>query len=163
MSHAERNEAILRLYAEGYTSPAIAKHLGITRNTVVGVVFRAKKSGQETDPKKVHKTSKVAASYSNQEAPLSLPSLPVAKVVVPPAPPCIKAPETATTRIGVTITRLRANGCRYPVGYNQRGQHLFCNAPQGKSSYCLEHHSIVFVPPTKKNIQRICFAWRKLF
>lgn len=51
--------------------------------------------------------------------------------------------------IGWPLLSLHSNGCRYPIGVNADGLHLFCAKPierhQGKpSSYCAGHNLIAY-------------------
>lgn len=51
----DRDANILRLWAEGYTSGQIGTALGLPRNAVVGVVFRARARGVDVDPSGFHR------------------------------------------------------------------------------------------------------------
>jgi hypothetical protein len=54
LSKEDRDALILRLWAEGKTTDQIGGLLGVTRNVVVGIVYRARANGTDVDPHGYH-------------------------------------------------------------------------------------------------------------
>ncbi len=180
LSKEDRDATILRLWAEGKTSGQIAMQLCITRNIAMGIVHRARIKGMSVDPKghhdkyafgghkglerarKLAKTPKPVGPGSGRsvDAPPSVAPLAAGPVKLFPS---VKADNTvkASKRNGVPIYRLRVNGCKFPVGVNAKGEHVFCNDPSHKRDYCQAHYEVCFVPPTRENTRRVMQTWVK--
>lgn len=141
-----QRDAILALWAEGLTSGQVAQKLGVSRSVVMGAIYRARQHGTAVDPEGRHVVSKRAAPPPQ---PLLVKLTPVAKLN-----------DRSSGEKGVRLIRLRATGCRFPVGTNRKGEHLFCNSHQQEgSSYCQRHHQVTHVKPTPQ-VKRKVITWR---
>jgi len=138
-------EKAYNLWLTGMSGGQIAERLGVTRNAVMGALYRAGFTGLE-------------AVRSKKKKPPLRPPRPKKAVAVPKKPPPDPI-KTYTARdfyiviesmdrpSGFTITELRKNQCRYPVSpdYAEKDSHLFCGKPclPGKM-YCVDHNKVAY-------------------
>jgi len=163
----ERIELLQKLWLEGWSASRIAAELadGITRNAVIGKVFRLGLSGR--DPKAAagsrsasHPPNKQARPADQRHAarpqiigntalviePLEI-EVPAAQwageVVVPISEP-------------VTIMDLRESMCRWPIGDPAQSGFRYCGAKKipGPSPYCACHSAIAFQTPYDRRRHR---------
>jgi GcrA cell cycle regulator len=151
----ERIELLQKLWLEGWSASRIAGELsaGITRNAVIGKVYRLGLSGRvkavtghvpaSSHPKAprrtVHARASGHASIGNaalalQPLILEAPAPQVAKdVVVPICEP-------------VTIMELRESMCRWPIGDPAQTEFRYCGAKKlpGLGPYCSCHAGIAY-------------------
>ncbi len=162
----ERIELLQKLWLEGWSASRIAAELanGITRNAVIGKVFRLGLSGrnprvagnssaahcqnkqarrtdqrQATQPKIIGNTALIMHPLEIEiQAPRR-----VAEVVVPISEP-------------VTIMDLRESMCRWPIGDPAQPDFRYCGAKKipGSSPYCACHSAIAFQNPFDKRRHR---------
>lgn len=119
---------IYALQRQGLSARGIARALGqgLTRNAVIGLLYRARKK-REAPPK--------AAS---RKPPLKDPLKLFEPAVLPPRPPDPPA------RTCVPLMETHSRGCRWVVGRDARGW-LYCNEPReidGAYSWCAYHYKI---------------------
>jgi GcrA cell cycle regulator len=163
----ERIERLQKLWLEGWSASRIAAELanGITRNAVIGKVFRLGLSGR--NPKASagnhpasHSQNKPARRAHQRHAaqpqiigntalimhPLEIevPALRTASEVVVP----ISEP--------VTIIDLRESMCRWPIGDPVQPGFRYCGAKKipGPSPYCACHSAIAFQNPHDRRRHR---------
>jgi hypothetical protein len=49
--------------------------------------------------------------------------------------------------VGFLLTDMEDHQCRWPIGIDEYGKHLFCgSAKRSASSYCDEHHKLAWIP-----------------
>ena len=137
----DRNEEIVRLWNKNKTSSHIAKAVGVTRNTVIGVISRMREKGLITRPK----LDNPKACGLQNAANIRRKKIGSAVDKVVPMPRIFERElEDIPDEIdkdGVTLMSLGRGQCRYPVGA-RGGEHLFCGEARRDSdtSYCKEHH-----------------------
>lgn len=132
----ERIAQLRDLWAEGLTAAECAVEIGgITRNAVVGKVFRLKLEPRQerVNPKKRHAKRKARK--------------PAVKIEPPPPPD--PTPPTSATR--VSLMELRPNTCRWPTGDVGSEDFFFCGAPtHADKPYCGYHCRLAYQPKTKE-------------
>jgi hypothetical protein len=142
-------ERLLDLWASGATALAIAGELGVSRNSVMGVVTRARARGDARaaykeqfvrirKPKPPKRASKPKAKSFDRV--LIAPKPLVINVTAPTPVELPPAPEP------VPLVDCRPGCCRWPVSRDERG-HLFCDVPVEpgqRPQWCAEHRAIGF-------------------
>jgi hypothetical protein len=135
MTDAIRTE-ILRLWGEGYSGGQIAAALGITRNSVIGVSYRARQSGFIRKKVKVKKEEKTPKPKIKKE-----------KVVKPKPTPKPEIVEYFRDVLeNCTIDTLRYNSCRFIVEEGNYETTKYCGKEAEKCSYCAYHYKICYFP-----------------
>lgn len=148
---------IIKLWEEGYSGTQIGIELGMTRNAVMGKIYRLRKLAQleyghtkmasravieVDDPvKKIEEKPKNAKIPKKASRPKLRPVVWTPK----PDPSTVKIPER-----GVTFFSLRPGRCRYPLEGDSLATYVFCGAPATNKSYCKEHHQLCYIPPSQK-------------
>ena len=146
---AYRKSDIIRLWNENIGAKEIGIELGVTKNVVIGVVTRARQSGDGSITRAkgpsmytVDLSSRGKRSHKKRE------NAPKTRVISLPrlfqAPP-VEEPRDVNI-VGVSLLDLGARSCRYPTS-RVEDQHYFCGATTRDyaTSYCAEHHGIVWV------------------
>ena len=144
---------IIKLWESGYSGSQIAMELGVTRNTVMGKVYRLRR--------------RALMSYGHTEM-KSRPDIKIAlpkekpkqakipqKVVRPPVQrnAWVPTPDPSVAKPsanGLTFWELKPGMCRYSTSGDSLATYRFCSEPAAKMSYCTEHYAICFVPPMPK-------------
>lgn len=145
----ERHARMMELVAEGLSSALIAKQLGVSRNAVIGRLFRAgvkRKPPREVVPHGNLSLTKRNAAVST--APVETLDRPtVWGVHQEPAPLPDAPPPPDRKSSGITMLEARAGQCRWV--YDDK---TICAAAVKKgTSWCPEHYSIVYRPvPSRK-------------
>jgi hypothetical protein len=137
MTEVTTKELIRLRKEDGKTYTEIAKLTGLTKNTIIGRIWRSQ-GGDRKVYDKVTRASKPRAKRKSKDM-LKL---------VSSTPPTPAIPEE-----GLLIYQLEAGQCKYAIGNAPDGQHLFCAQPTDRV-YCDKHHVMCnFMPPgRKKNI-----------
>jgi hypothetical protein len=135
----DRKEEIRKLWQEGISGASIARQLGMTRNSVLGIVYRLRKLGFQLEERAAMK------------APSEPKPKPVAKAAEPPRAKEVVAqivwPERPKENIsGVGILALRMSSCRYIVEDGDTETRKYCNEKKVRGSYCQKHYDICHVP-----------------
>ena len=164
----ERIELLQKLWLEGWSASRIAVELanGITRNAVIGKVFRLGLSGRTTK----QASGNVPAVPSHQK-PVRRPALRHAagpQIVGNPAlafdPLVVAAPVPQRAREvvvpisePVTIVELRESMCRWPIGDPAQSDFRYCGAKKipGEGPYCACHSRIAYQTPHDRRRQRL--------
>ncbi|MFQ5561936.1 MAG: GcrA family cell cycle regulator [Parvularculaceae bacterium] len=142
----ERVELLKKLWAEGLSASQIAGKMGgVTRNAVIGKVHRLGLSGRATPAKPsrgrtVERSADTSASYK---------PAPAVKSVFP-EPEFIK-PVVLDSGDMTTVSTLKNNMCKWPIGDPARDDFHFCgqSTAAGKS-YCAYHAHMAFQPAQRK-------------
>ena len=152
----ERIELLQKLWLEGWSASRIARELacGITRNAVIGKVYRLGLSGRVNA-----RSGKVPASRPHQKAPRRpahrhANSLRIAGntalafhsfVIEAPAPQKVRDVVVPISE-PVTISELRESMCRWPIGDPAQPDFRFCGAKKlpGQGPYCACHAGIAY-------------------
>jgi len=144
------NQRILQLWKQGWTSGDIAKQLSLTRNAVMGKLYRFRQAGViDYKTKKSRDTALIVMAKTktrNQQiakgAELDTlePEMPLLYFMESTCE--LKSPEE---RKSVGIFGLNFDSCRYSISGGSSKDYLFCNQPQRRgSSYCESHHKICY-------------------
>lgn len=119
----DRYSSVLLLKLAGHSNRQLRNELGLTRNQISSVVFKLREKGvlPRSEPK----------IERPRTQPLHKPNKPPAPVYKPTK--------------GKAITECGDRECRYSIGFDKQGQHLFCAAPtELKSSWCEFHRGRVY-------------------
>jgi len=161
----ERIELLQKLWLEGWSASRIARELacGITRNAVIGKVYRLGLSGRVNA-----RSGKVPASLPHQKAPRRpahrhANSLRIAGntalafhsfVIEAPAPQKVRDVVVPISE-PVTISELRESMCRWPIGDPGSSEFFFCggNALTGLP-YCAYHSRVAHQPASERRRER---------
>jgi GcrA cell cycle regulator len=154
----ERIELLQKLWLEGWSASRIARELacGITRNAVIGKVYRLALSGRANA-----RSGKGPDSPPHQKAPRRSarghPDSPRPRIAGNTAlafhPFVSDAPVPQTVRDvvvpiaePVTILELRESMCRWPIGDPAQSEFRFCGAKKlpGQGPYCASHTAIAY-------------------
>lgn len=167
----ERCEKLISLLKEGLSGSQIGGVLGCTRNAVIGKAHRIEAAlGQKLErvrkapapprqPRVATTPSSSAILVAHRPQALQLAPQaprepkPPARASVPAAAPArrpvtmpagIAVDGKAAPRPGQVCGILQVNGCRWPVGVDEKviGRHLFCNAERGDDRYCATHAAL---------------------
>lgn len=148
----EIQKRIQKLWEKGWTSTEIGNDLGMTRNAVMGQLYRMRMAG-----------AKLRGKPSTKEKVVPLPKPIGMKKFIRRAP----APKKLTQEEIVALTNPKPNGkpvklvdlnplsCRYIVSGYLPKEYMFCNEVKKEdSSYCLYHHYKCYVPKSSIREQR---------
>lgn len=134
-------DKIIKMWNEGKTSGDIAFELEITRNSVMGAIYRAQKSGlamRKDQSTAVRNKSKSKKKVIKKDEPIKKNVL--GKRI---GPAVVDLPKTEIKNAPKTLMQLEPHDCRWVIrdGY-------FCAAPSKSSlqPWCEEHFKIVYVP-----------------
>jgi DNA-binding CsgD family transcriptional regulator len=146
----ERDLKVLAMWAAGDSGGVISNAMSITRNAVMGIIYRAKHklALQNKSPIKRAKLTrvqiKITGNTNGKQSRTSRirrrrPIAPIVMVVTPPPPtPSIDVGSKLSPTV---ISLLTVTGCRYI------DTDTFCNEPVHKrSSWCEHHYKRVFTP-----------------
>jgi len=128
----EVKKIALDMWNKNFTGGQIAQELCLTRNTVMGILHRLKKTG-EVGPR-----PKLAFKINSPKMAAKTKKLP---------PVFIKAKPV--NHMPKKLMQLRADSCRYIVNDGHAAHFLFCGKPKEKGSYCMDHAKLCYVKPNK--------------
>jgi len=149
------NELIKQMLYAGMSRSEIANKLGVTRNSIVGRVYRMKKTGQlpnfeDNEPGRPTNKQRMERKKSDKRRKRPAPSKRF-NIEAPadwtPTPVAVKSSDH---KVGLYLLELeRLSDCRFPVGRHQ-DQHTFCGNPghSPKRPYCEAHKPMVWIKPT---------------
>jgi|SRR5579875_4177980 GcrA cell cycle regulator len=152
----ERIEMLQRLWLEGCSASRIAGELGagITRNAVIGKVYRLGLSGRakadsgHAPAASVHQRAARRAAQPRQSMQASIGNTALAL-----EPLVVEAPRPQPAEVivvpicePVTIMDLRESMCRWPIGDPSSADFRFCGAKKlpGQGPYCACHSSLAY-------------------
>lgn len=156
---------VLELWHKGHSGLRIAQMLGTSRSAVLGLLKRIRDWGHDTTrsidlakaEKALAKKEKKEAIKANLNAvkatPANVVRLPAPKrSLEPPPKPIIpvEKPAPVDDLKPVRFNNLKPHHCRYVINSGHASTFLFCGKPKAKSSYCEEHHKLVYVPMQPK-------------
>jgi len=143
----ERVELLKKFWAEGLSASQIASKMGgVTRNAVIGKVHRLGLSGRATPAKPqrgcdsdFHGEDQPSAGFAHAE---------IEPLIVEPE---FIAPAILSTGDMATVSTLKGNMCKWPIGDPAKDDFHFCgqSAPTGKP-YCGYHAQMAFQPAQRR-------------
>lgn len=145
----ERVETLCRLARAGHSSSVIARHmgLGLTRNAVIGKLFRLP---DHLKPVRRPQSPVMPVVVKAQRLAPPIKAKPVERPA--PAPEPVGPPVKPDTE-GARLMDIATNGCRWVTEDAPRGgmsDAIMCAAPKRQgSSFCAWHHQIAFLPFTR--------------
>lgn len=122
----EGKAAIKEMWNSGQTSSQIASVMGVSRNSIIGIVNRMRQSGHNIlekgckRAKKVPKKTVVATNKKKEPAPRLLGEVDI---------------------LGLTI-----RSCRFIVSEGNFRNTLYCNKDIVKGPYCADHYKLCYAP-----------------
>lgn len=162
-----REEKILELWKQGYSTMMMSKVLGIGKNAICGAVFRMRQRGVDIPKRGSHTPGLITISppkvaKPKQERPKREGYGPrfhrlFERAVMPDLPPKIaEKPIPKPAKKNVGFWKLTPQSCRYVVNDGRPEQFIFCGAQKERGAYCAEHAAICYMPPrvSEKEYQR---------
>lgn len=140
----ERVELLKKFWAEGLSASQVACEIGVSRNAVIGKVHRL---GLSHPPKRNATPKPRAPRAPRRKASLALSfNQPTATVIaMAEQPPAAETGKPLPGSRPRTLLELRENQCRWAVGLDEDGRHLFCGEPTPlKSSWCDAHADLAY-------------------
>lgn len=137
-------DAILDMWKTGLTGGQIAKNLGITRNTVMGILGRCRASGKIDYRMGAERIIAIRAKIADKEQKRTV----VIGKFIHLAVAGGDLPSDRPTS-GITLMKLKPSSCRYIIGRNADDESLFCGEQRTESSYCKTHHKLCYTPSTR--------------
>ena len=143
---SDENRKILELWDAGQSATEIGKQFNMTRNSVMGRVYRARqvgvkmaryktiRTGAKPAPVRKVKNKRIIMKAKKENRPL-------------PVPPPIPTPSKNKKIKPVSLLDLKSWSCRYMVN-EDKTKPFFCGAPKEIRSYCKVHADLCYVPST---------------
>jgi GcrA cell cycle regulator len=161
----ERIELLQKLWLEGCSASRIAGELGagITRNAVIGKVYRLGLSGRVKAavghvPASSHQKAPRRAAHPRPSAPAAIGNTALALQPLVMEAPLPQAAVDVVVPIcePVTIMELRESMCRWPIGDPTQSEFRFCGAKKlpGQGPYCACHSGIAYHGPNDRRRER---------
>jgi hypothetical protein len=137
-------DAILEMWKTGLTGGQIARNLGITRNTVMGILGRCRVAGKidyRMGAERIIAVRAKIADANRKRASVIGEFLHTAIIGG-------DLPSNQQTS-GITLMKLKPSSCRYIIGKNADDEALFCGEQRTASSYCKTHHKLCYTHVAK--------------
>ena len=129
---------VIKLWEEGLSGSEIAEKLDITRNSVIGAIYRLRKQGHILSRHEDSKKNPINAQKDiNKKRLVSKP-----EYIPLPTP----KPKRVTKSKGITMEKLKYYSCRYIVEEGNYETTKYCGERANKCSYCEEHYKICYYP-----------------
>ncbi len=155
----ERIELLRRLWLDGMSASRIAGELanGMTRNAVIGKVYRLGLSGRAKPSGIVEAMPKARAKPAPPTGGEALQRMMVVRgntvLAISPSPieepvPAVAEDVVVAFAQPVTIVDLRESMCHWPIGDPGSAEFRFCGAAKrvGAGPYCAHHAGIAYQP-----------------
>ena len=124
---------ILKLWRDGVSGGEISKLLGVTRNSVIGVSYRARKNGL------------LSVARPKKEKPVKVPKRAIKKEELK-IEPIVEEPVIIEEDQTCDMDGLKYYSCRYIVSGNTYDTVRYCGKRIHTSSYCLHHYKLCYYP-----------------
>ena len=145
---------IIEMWEKSISGGAIAAELGITRNSVIGVIYRERAKGRVfRSHSEKRKPNKKQAKVIIDDQPKKKPEPKekkekntkkiLAKVIDDPIIQEYFADDKSEI---CSMNDLKSYSCRYPVSADNEAPIMFCGKQQERGSYCKEHGAICYYP-----------------
>ncbi|MBO0733442.1 MAG: GcrA cell cycle regulator [Methylocapsa sp.] len=163
----ERIELLQKLWLEGWSASRIAAELanGITRNAVIGKVFRlglsgrAKAGSPSAAPPPAHNRAQRREAAHQPAAPQIVGNTALALHAFVHEAPVPRQVREVVVSISepVTLMELRESMCRWPIGDPAQPEFRYCGAKKlpGHGPYCACHATVAFHNPHDRRRPRL--------
>ena len=121
------------MWNTGSSALTIAHHFGITKNAVIGRIYRARYNGHFVVMKANPTKPKVLKSRKPKAV----------------KPLLILVTKDKPVKEGLAIYDLDPGQCKYSTGESSEGEYLFCGKPTTRA-YCDEHYALCHKKEEKK-------------
>jgi GcrA cell cycle regulator len=171
---SERAEAIAKLYLEGKSYAQIQQALGISRNSVAGIIYRRGIQRSE----EINEANRKLSRRYRADRPKAAPKPKLVAVAAPDGERVLLAPEAEAAKIAAQeaepqiltsgedpLVILRALDCKWPIGDPGKPGFRFCCASRaGAGPYCPEHEKRAYTAssprppktePTRVRLRRV--------
>ncbi len=138
----ERVDLLKKLWADGLSASQIARQLGdVTRNAVIGKVHRLGLSGRGSPAR------------SERPRAVTVPKPTVKPILIKPM--IVEKPVVLENGEFATVTTLKENMCKWPIGDPSSPNFRFCGhkAKEG-SPYCEAHARMAYQPVDRRRQKR---------
>jgi hypothetical protein len=132
----DQKDYIIKLWQEGQSGGHIAESLKITRNSVMGIIHRAKRDGM-----KLRDGVRTPANKKLRELKMKKTQL---KII-----PQVQTQPEIKPQAGKTLDDLKHGDCRYIVSMHDTYGAVYCAEPIHKASYCTDHAKICYITPSR--------------
>ena len=154
----ERIELLQKLWLEGWSASRIAGELahGITRNAVIGKVYRLGLSGRAKALPGNVPASPPAHRHADSPQIAGNTALAFHPLVIEAAAPQTVRDVVVPISEPVTIVELRESMCRWPIGDPAQSEFRFCGAKKlpGEGPYCARHAGIAYQTQLNRRSER---------
>ena len=135
------DQEIIKLWDRGFSGTQIARVVGLTRNSVMGRVFRMRKAGIIVGSRTIYRGDMSGRKRAIEAA---------------------KDPAERESDIGIGFWRLKNDTCKYALNDGPFPHYVFCGLPTHTRSYCKEHHDLCYVPPQPRRKRTTNFITQSL-
>lgn len=142
---SDENKIILELWEAGQSATEIGKQFNLTRNSVIGRVYRARQIGVEMAKYKIIRTGAKPVSIRKVKNRRIIRKAKKENRPLPVLPPPV--PSKNKRIKPVSLLDLKSWSCRYMVNEDNT-KPFFCGAPKEVRSYCKVHADLCYVPST---------------
>jgi hypothetical protein len=128
---------MIEMWKKGATSSELAKHFGVTRNTIMGRLNRLRIAGF-VEYKKQPPLVPIPAKQRKEEQKEFINIF------------FKKKEEVQASKENISFMELKHSSCRYVVSGEKASEFMFCGKQIWKKSYCEHHHKICMFPSAKR-------------
>lgn len=139
---------LVKLWNEGKSAGEIAKELHVTRNTIMGKIWRLRNKGVGIEKHERTNTRGKDKKPRVRRSPAPLLDLIFKRQKEEKIGEVIKHEEPfITNSLNIRFKDLRNHSCRYVINDGRPENFIFCGAPKERGAYCEAHASICYTPP----------------
>jgi hypothetical protein len=134
----QQKARIVKMWHEGRTSGEIAAEMGVTRNTIAGIVGRMRAAGKigYRDQKK---------KKNNPRPVVEVKLIAIVEVVIPPPPPPPPTSKPLNGGKGISLLQLNYRTCRYIIkGQGSVASTFYCGHEVERGAYCEPHAAMCY-------------------
>lgn len=130
----DMKKRIIELWELGKSGSEIGDELGITRNSVIGAIYRLRKQGHILSSHENSAKNPINAQKNREKSPV------IEKIKE--SPPIPQKPRVK----GMTMSELKYYSCRYILEEGNYDTTRYCGERVERCSYCPEHYSLCYYP-----------------
>lgn len=157
----DREQKVLELWKEGLSTFKMSQVMGISKNSICGIVFRMRKRGIEIPVRGSHPTGIIKFKKPKEKKePAKSGNLTPRFNKIFKQTKLVKRQEkinriqnTKPSEKNVRFWKLTAQSCRYVVNDGRAEDFIFCGEPKQRGSYCAAHADICYMPPKVPNAE----------